>query len=76
MADFDIDLEEYVRQYALARYSENVEEREDKMVYLREDAEELVKAASSFPVGMLLERRELDIQPRPALSYTFPADED
>lgn len=78
VADSEMTKENYVEKYLeylikSGRFEK--EEVEDGREYLQADAEALLQAATTFPVGEILERRGNDIQPRPKYYFTLENDE-
>lgn len=78
VADLEMTKEDYVEKYLkylidCGRFE--AEEVEDGRGYLQADAETILTAAETFPVGEVLERRGNDIQPRPKFYFTLENDE-
>lgn len=79
VVDMEMTEDEYVDKHVAAMaetgfsFGDDIEEQKD---ISRSDIQVLLEAANGFPVGMILERRGNDIQPRPQFSWSFPPMED
>ena len=75
VVDKDISRDDYFNLYAtafakLGGFGED--EVQDLASFWREDAERQLEAAARFPEGVVLERRNFDVQPRSEYNFRFP----
>ncbi len=80
VADMDITKEEYFQkcvardpEYATLKkgdFGEDLVYYESILQDYEEEVKDLLESANIFPVGMVLEKRGNDIQPRPSFSWT------
>jgi hypothetical protein len=78
VADIGMSLDEFYEKYIYVMTDgEDIDkdEWESSIDAWKRDADLLLDAANTFPEGLVLERRDRDIQPRNEFNFTFPFDD-